>query len=166
MLFAVLGLKYKNILFFKKEIVMNNWVIVGDSARARFYKTKDATSDFQEFQTLIHNESRMQEQALISDRSGNTHDTAGLSRFNINPDQNTKQKESEKFAHEIASYLEKSRTENKFSQLVVVAAPKFLGQLRNVLSDSCKKMIVSEYDKNISHIRTIDLRSHLPSKLW
>ncbi|MFT7009756.1 MAG: protein required for attachment to host cells [Colwellia sp.] len=145
---------------------MNNWVIVGDSARARFYKTKNATSDFQEFQTLIHNESRMQEQELTSDRSGNSHDTAGMSRFNINPDQNTKQKESEKFAHEIASYLEKSRTDNKFSQLVVVAAPKFLGQLRHELSDSCKRMIVSEYDKNISHIRTSDLRTHLPSKLW
>jgi protein required for attachment to host cells len=146
---------------------MNNWVIVGDSARARFYKTKNATSsDFQEFQSLIHNESRMLEQELTSDRSGNTHDTAGMSRFNINPDQNTKQKESEKFAHEIASYLEKSRTENKFSQLVVIAAPKFLGQLRNQLSESCKRMIVSEYDKNISHMPTHELRSHLPSKLW
>ena len=41
---------------------MNNWVIVGDNARARFYKTKNATSDFQELQTLIHNESRMHEQ--------------------------------------------------------------------------------------------------------
>lgn len=145
---------------------MNNWIIVGDSARARFYKTEDATSDFQEFQSLIHNESRMLEQKLTSDRSGITHDTAGMSRFNINPEQNIKQKESEKFAHEIANYLEKSRTENKFTQLVVVAAPKFLGQLRNELSDCCKKMIVSEYDKNISHMRTSDLRSHLPSKLW
>lgn len=145
---------------------MNNWVIVGDSARARFYKTKNAISDFQEFQTLIHNESRMLEQELTSDRSGNGHDTTGMNRFNLSPDQSTKQKESEKFAREIASYLEKSRTENKFSQLVVVAAPKFLGQLRNELSDSCKKMIVSEYDKNISHMPTHELRSHLPSKLW
>lgn len=145
---------------------MNNWVIVGDSARARFYKTQNATSDFQEFQTLIHNESRMHEQDLKSDRSGNAHDSAGMNRFNISSDQNTKQKESEIFAREIACYLEKSRTENKLSQLVVVAAPKFLGKLRNELSNSCKKMIVSEYAKNISHMPTTELRSHLPSKLW
>ena len=111
---------------------MNNWVIVGDSARARFYETQNSTSDFQEFQTLIHNESRMHEQELTSDRSGSAHDAAGMNRFNISSDQNAKQKESEIFAREIAGYLEKSRTENKFSQLVVVAAPKFLGQLRRV----------------------------------
>lgn len=145
---------------------MNNWVIVGDSARARFYKTESSTSDFQEFQTLIHNESRMHEHELTGVSSGNAHGAAGMNRFNMSTDQNTKQKESEKFAHEIAGYLEKGRTENKFSQLVVVAAPKFLGQLRNELSSSCKKLIVSEYDKNISHMPTSDLRSHLPSRLW
>jgi len=144
---------------------MTNWVIVGDSARARFYETQNATSDFKEFQTLIHNESRMHEQDLTSDRSGDAHDAAGMNRFSISPDQNAKQKESEIFAGEIAGYLEISRTENKFSQLVV-SAPKFLGQLRNELSDSCKKMIVSEYDKNISHMPTHELRSHLPSQLW
>ena len=65
------------------------------------------------------------------------------------------------FAKRIADYLDAARKTNKLDNLLIVAAPEFLGELRNQLSAETSKIIAYELDKNFAHHDEDDIRQHL-----
>lgn len=72
-----------------------------------------------------------------------------------------KKQEMIEFAKRIADYLDDARKANKLNKLLIVAAPAFLGELRNHLSTQTSEKIVFELDKNLAHHDVEDIREHL-----
>ena len=60
-----------------------------------------------------------------------------------------KERESGIFAHEIGELLEYGRTRTLYDELVLVAAPDFLGQLRGTLNEEVRKCVIAEIGKNL-----------------
>ena len=60
---------------------------------------------------------------------------------------------------------ELQRKENKFKQFVLVAAPSFLGKLRDHMSKETQKLASFELAKNLSHLDAVEIRKHLPDRL-
>src|SRR5678815_11276 len=50
----------------------------------------------------------------------------------------------------LGDYLEGARTAHRFDRLHLVAAPKFLGQLRKELGTEVRKMLTEELPKDLS----------------
>jgi protein required for attachment to host cells len=69
------------------------------------------------------------------------------------------------FAKQISKHLDQARSSNQFKQLLIVAAPAFLGTLRNHLTDQTKKLVSIEMDKNLTQQKAEEIRGHLPEYL-
>ena len=65
------------------------------------------------------------------------------------------------FARSIAAKLHKSRMRSAFNRLVICAAPRMLGTLRNALSDCVRDALMAEVAKDLTQVPVAELRNHL-----
>jgi protein required for attachment to host cells len=70
----------------------------------------------------------------------------------------------ELFAKELARYLEQARTEHRYDALCLVAAPEFLGRLRQSLSKEVERLVVEQLDKDISWFDGGEIERYLKRK--
>ena len=141
------------------------WILVADSSRARIFTTKTPSAPLQEIETLAHPESRVHEQQITSDLPGRHQNDTGIGAHGYQDEIEPKEQEVIAFARQIAKHLEQARNNNKFKQLIVVAAPAFLGTLRTQLSEQTKNLVKIELDKNLTQHSAEEIRGHLPEYL-
>jgi len=141
------------------------WILVADSSRARIFTTDSSTSPLQEIETLAHPESREHEQEMTSDLPGKHQNDTGIGAHGFQDEIEPKQQEMIRFANALANHLDEARKQNRFKQLLIVAAPSFLGLLRKELPEPTQKLVAFELDKNLTQHGPEDIRKHLPEHL-
>ena len=142
------------------------WVVVADSSRARVFTVQTPRGPLQELESLVHPEGRLHEQDLTTDLPGRAFDSSGDGgRHAMGQSVAPKEHEIQKFAKHVSERLEAARIEGKYDKLILVAAPKFLGQLRQNLSASAAALVFQEIAKNLSQHDAADIRRHLPERL-
>jgi protein required for attachment to host cells len=141
---------------------MSSWILVTDSAYARLFNAETAKSTLIEIKSMIHPEARQHEQQLTSDLPGRQAGGATNSHHSVEGKTEPKKYEAVEFAREICRYLEAEYNAHKFSQLIVVAAPHFLGNLRKEMSSNVAKVVTLEIDKDIVKQDIDSIRGQLP----
>jgi protein required for attachment to host cells len=141
------------------------WLVVADNSTARIFSVDSHMGPIEEIKNLVHTEARMHEQDMTSDLPGRSNGKGGGGGHAYQDEVSPKQQENINFAREIASQLDAARKDGKFKQLMLVAAPGFLGRLRNQLTPQTKKLACFELAKNISHLDAKQIRAHLPERL-
>ena len=144
---------------------MSKWIIVADSSRARLFSYHGLKSPLKEFDDLAHTASRMHEGELTSDLPGRSFDSTGHNRHALEQKSTVKDQEAHLFAAQVAAYLEKARLENRLDSLIVIAAPKFLGHLRDSFSDNVRGLISSEISKNLVQHSPEEIRTNISEPL-
>ncbi len=142
----------------------NIWVLVADSSRARLFVAASRTSPLTEFEALSHAQGKQHEQKMTSDMPGSQSGSDGR-HHSVGSETDPKKYESIQFAKQISKHLEDARNKHIFTQLVMVAAPAFLGVLREQLTPNVSKLVTLELDKNLSQNNAEDIRKHLPDRL-
>jgi len=142
------------------------WVLVADSTRARIFDMESSSAGLSELEALSSPEGRLHDRDITSDLPGRSFDSnkAG-GRHAMEPATDPKQELAIEFARTIARHLEAARLKKDFEQLAIVAAPTFLGLLREQLNASCSKLVAFELNKNLVQQTAEDIRSHLPKLL-
>lgn len=140
------------------------WVLVADSSRARIFDA-DKLSSLEEIESFSHTEGRLHEQALTSDLPGKDAGVSGAGGHAYQSQTSAKEQEAINFAKTIAKHLDDAHNAKKFTKLMIVSDPSFLGILRNQLSDQSRKAVSFELDKNITAHSVDDIQKHLP-KHW
>jgi protein required for attachment to host cells len=143
----------------------NTWVVVADSSRARIFAVDQPRGPLQELDILAHPEARLHEQELTTDLPGRAFDSGGEGRHAMGQGVSPKEQEALRFAKRTADYLEAARVEGRFDKLILVAAPRFLGQLRQQFSPPAAAAIVQEIAKNLAQQPADEIRQHLPERL-
>ena len=146
-----------------KKIV---WIVVANRAAARLFQVSQPMGPLEELDAFIHPEGRLQEHDLVSDRPGRSFDSYGAGRHAEDPDTAATEREATNFAVQLSRFLHKARCERKFDALVLVAAPAFLGALREHLDAPTRERITLEVDKNLVQRNVMEIRGHLPAKLY
>jgi protein required for attachment to host cells len=141
------------------------WVVVADSARARIFCAENTVGGLIELETLAHPQGRLHEQDMTSDLPGSTFDRAGPGRHDMEPHTNPKDHEMQDFARRIVAHLEQGRSKQAFSQLILIAAPSFLGALRGNIKNGLAKTLVHQEAKNLTQCEGEEIRRHLPDLL-
>ncbi len=128
------------------------WILAADSSRARIFEEMDEEHHLLEVQDFANPAGHAQDQELLTDKPerrkvpqgaiGSAHDGEAA----VSPVEH----ENIRFSREIGDYLERARSQQRFDRLYVIAAPKFLGLLRQNLSKESQKLIEEEIDKNIA----------------
>jgi len=144
---------------------MNTWILVADGAHARIFSADTATSPLTELESLIHPEAQQHKQKLTSDRPGSQAGGATGSYHGVSDRTDPKKYEAGVFAKELSRHLEDALNAQKFRQLIVVAAPAFLGHLRKELGSNTSKVVTLEVDKDIVEQDAASIREHLPEHL-
>jgi protein required for attachment to host cells len=141
------------------------WIVVANQSGARIYTVDRARGPLIELHRLDHAAARRHEGDLISDRPGRAFDSVGPGRHSMEPAKDAKEHEAELFAKQVAERVESARVENRFSKLILVAAPYFLGLLRQKLSPAATGLVSHEIAKNLLQSGTEVVREHLPERL-
>jgi len=140
--------------------MQTRWILAADSSKARIFKVL-SKNRLEELETLTHPEGRLSDRDMASDRPGLALARSGERRHGLEPSTDPKRQEAINFSRIVAANLDKARSLQKYQELVIVAAPAFLGMLREQLSKQVEQCVVREVPKNISALSPAEIQEHL-----
>ena len=145
---------------------MNNvWVVVASSTRCRIFTQQNHSSPLKQVTELDHPEGRMRAREFASDRPGRSFDSGGHGRHAMGQPVDPLEQESIRFAKTVATKIDEARKKHRFERLVLVADPRFLGHLRQGLSQATRHHLTAELRKNLADADPGSIRAALPYRL-
>lgn len=161
-----------------------NWVVAANNTRARIFtlepparRLKDLQalqysmaelppSRLVELEALEHPEGRLKSQAIDADRPGRSFESAGMKRHSMSREVDPKKQAAIGFAKRVAERLEHARRQGEMERLILVAAPEFLGLLRDHLGADLRRLIDEEFSLDLARMTPQQIRAHLPETLF
>jgi len=135
--------------------IKTTWIAVLDAAQARFFvlrKTDDGQI-FEKAASALNADLPRRARDEGSDKPGRSFSSAGGGvRHAIEPRSNPRKLEKHNFACQVAAALDVALRERRYTQLVLVAPPRSLGELREVLSERVLKAITQEVPKSLTNL--------------
>ena len=126
------------------------WVIVADESTATFYTRATKSGPLSEAFSLANEVARMKTSELVSDRGGRSFDSRGKGRHTMANDGGDARKHAALlFAKEIAGQIAKISHDGSCRDFALVAAPRFLGMLRDAISVATTTKPYATVDKDV-----------------
>lgn len=100
---------------------------------------------------------------ILSDQEGRAANPGGKGHHAIGPRTDPRRHLETEFLRSVTAALEKAAQAKKFDRLILVAAPKALGDLRTNLAPHAAALVTKELDKDLVHLSEQDLEKHLLS---
>jgi protein required for attachment to host cells len=144
------------------------WFVVGNASRAQILEQSGPEGPVVEVTVLEHGKSRLRNLDISSDKPGRTHHRRrdGM-RGSMEPRTTPKEVEREQFARKIVECLEQHTARVYKGDLILVAPPRFLGLLRQMLPEALSARVVNSVDKDLTAIKPDQLlkklRDFIPS---
>lgn len=144
------------------------WIVSADEGRARVFAESNPADPLQEIEDMVNSAARMRASEQFSDRldpkaaGSSTHGTGGARpNSQYEPQQTPDERAAQSFAKEISAYLLQARQAGRFDKLALVAAPKFLGELRKNLDPQLEPLVSLEINKDFTHSSGQQLRDQM-----
>ena len=142
-----------------------SWVLAADSSHAKILRADNRVGPLVPIEELEHPESRMKDTELYSDAPGRTFDSGGQGRHVMENEVDAKKEESIRFARSLCEKLRQATIDKRFEKLYILAAPAFLGELRECMDDNVKSLVAGEVAKDVVKQTPEEIRSKLPDFL-
>lgn len=140
------------------------WILVADSSRAHVFTVDRPRGPLIELSSHDNPDARKHERDLVTDKPGREGDPGGHGRSAFEAP-SAKSESAQRFARELARTLAKGHSAGKFKRLYLVAAPHFLGSLREMLDQGTRRCVEQEIAKDVAHESPVKIRKHLPERL-
>ena len=129
-------------------------MVVADGARSRIVKNygHSANEAIESFEA-----SKEPLGEIMSDKAGRSYASVGGRRSAMELKSDPVRENEKAFAKMLADTLERCRGSDGIDALMVIAAPRTLGDLRSVLSAELQKLVVLESDKDLTGLPKKDL---------
>jgi len=145
-------------------------IVVANQAEAAFYDLASGADTPQLKGRLSDPQAHLHDRDFKSDRPGRVFDHApradgrrgATAHHSTGGERRPRKHEAELFARRVAEELDRARHNGEFDRLVVMAAPAFLGLLRQLLPDSVRACVVAEVGKDLLHQPPSVLQAHIP----
>jgi protein required for attachment to host cells len=134
--------------------------IIADGGRARFVAMDDA-GDFHTLSSFVSSEMHERSSDLGRDRPSRVKESANVARHAVEPRHDLHEAAKEDFVRQVAAAVDQEHNERKFDQLVLIAPPRVLSELRASLSKPMAKVVVHELQKDLTKVPDHELRPHL-----
>lgn len=126
----------------------SEWIVVADASAARFLSRPRAGGDLQRIDALHHQQSRAHEGDLRTGGKGEVADSQGHGVHQADPQTTTGEKHADIFAKQVTEHLKSALNDDTFDTLILIAAPSFLGRLRDHMDDSLQARVKQSIDKD------------------
>jgi protein required for attachment to host cells len=133
------------------------WIVVADEGRARILMREQHGAELREVDELTDAAAHADEADLRHDAHGRrAHGGMGQgSSVTTSAGTDKLAQEAELFARRVADYLAQALQQQRYGELHIAAAPRFLGRLRQHLSTPVHQVVEQELDKDLLQL---DLR--------
>lgn len=136
------------------------WVLVADGAIAKIFENDEEGGDLTEVMT--HEGPKDLTRDIVSDRQGR-RGQQGVQHHAMDSRTDPQRHGEHEFARVICRHLDHQVDEDSFDRLILAAAPRTLGDIREMLSKRVRGRIVAELDKDFAHLSAHEL-THQISK--
>ena len=140
------------------------WVLVADGGIARIFRKPNAHLEM--IGEAFPGETMQADLTNKTLGRGIKSGAGGSVRHKYEPHMEAARQDSKLFAQEIADWLETAVQAEAFDKLVLVAAPRTLGDLRLAMARTVQERIVAEVDKDLTGLDEKALRDALDDVLW
>ena len=126
-------------------------VVVADESRAIVYTRETLRGPLQERRRFENEAARLKTGDIIAERGGRSFDSHGQGRHTMAGDRDAPQQQVAKaFAKDIAETIAAESHKGTCRGYAVVAAPRFLGLLRQEFATAVKEEPYATVDKNVA----------------
>lgn len=139
---------------------MSKLIIVADASRARIFAAGKNLKELKELDDFIHAESRLKEEALGAEAPVKS---AGQ-RGSLQPHTFPKEHEQEVFARQLGTHLKALHDRERYQELIIAAAPAFLGLLRKELPATINKLVTRTINKELTRMSRDEITGYLLEK--
>ncbi len=135
------------------------WILVADGARARVLLNEGVGKGVRELSDRAFVGSRMRSRDMVSDRPGRTFDRGGQGRHAMEPTSDPHDEAERAFLHDVVAWL--AEHEHAFDRLIVIAAPRALGELRRAMPRALAEKVTSEIDADLTKAKPAEIEARL-----
>ncbi len=126
------------------------WVVITDAASARIFTREPDTKALTELAHLDNPAVHSRTHDLGTERPARTMESMGTARHAIEPRTDFHRETKAAFARQIAHYVEEGASEKKFEELIVIAPPQMLGDLRADFGRRSLACLKATLDKDLT----------------
>lgn len=158
-------IKDKNDDIFEKELAEGHheipklWVVAASKEKARF---------FTRHQRSLHEIGKAEAKELGFEKDGNEHvgsnansSLSGANRHSLAPSSEPGEIEAERFARELADYLDNEAQKDSFDELIIFSGAQFTGLLRDKIKPGMQAKIRETVTKDVINEPLSDIEDHL-----
>lgn len=126
------------------------WIVVADESHAVIYTRSTRRGPLQKLISLDNAAGRKKTGELLADRGGRSYDSFGTGRHTMVKEKTDPKKHvAMAFAKQIAERVGKVTHDGSCRGYALLAPPRFLGMLRDAVSNSCKFEPFKTIDKEV-----------------
>jgi protein required for attachment to host cells len=141
------------------------WILIANASTARSFE-KGADGKLTLLESFSHPDSRKPGSTLGSDRPGHIEGEGhGLGSASYQPRVDPKSWEHEKFAQELAAYLNAAVAAHKCDRVFVIASNPFLGQIKAHLDAQATKRLASGIAADLTSYEGRELKARVEEAL-
>ena len=137
-------------------------IVVADESEAHFLTMNGRRAPLQLLSKLENESARLHERDLETDRPGRSFNRIGTGRHAMDGERSTLRQQQVLFGKRIAEELESARKDHAFDRLVLMAAPRMLGLLRDAMPDTSRSAVVAEVPRDLSHLDPKAIHDYIP----
>ncbi|HEY9081063.1 host attachment protein [Magnetovibrio sp.] len=137
------------------------WILVADGARARIVQCDGPGKGLALAMSHDFAASHAPTRDFGTDKPGRSQGGGVGAHHAVEPKVDWHTYEKHLFAAEMAKTLEQAHSHRAFDDLVLVAPPKTLGDLRKALDGKLEGSITAELGKDLTHLTIHELGDHL-----
>ena len=136
------------------------WYVIADGGRARFV-ARDEEGAFRTLSSFVSTELHKSTHELGRDRPARVKESATPARHAVEPRRDLHEAAKDDFIRTVATELAAQLKDGKFDELVLVAPPGVIAELKDALSKPIAKLVVEELQKDLTKVPDHELTGHL-----
>ena len=141
-----------------------DWILIANSTRARLMQM-ERNERVTELETFVHPQSRIKVSDLVDDRAGHESTDRSYGGTSYQPRTDARQKEHQRFAREIAEFLERQAHSGSYRSLAVFASSPFLGELKAAVGAATIKLMSGTHDLDLTSVGVAELGRRLAREM-
>jgi protein required for attachment to host cells len=136
------------------------WYVIADGGRARFV-AQDENGAFRTVLSFVASDMHKRSSDLGRDRPARVKESANAARHAVEPRRDLHEAAKEDFIALVAEEIAAEHSNGQFDQLVLVAPPKVLTELKQKLSKPMAALVADALQKDLTKVPDHDLTEHL-----
>lgn len=137
------------------------WVLAADRVRARLFEMDKKDRSLIEIRSFANASGREAKGSRGNTKPTRTFESVGMARHAVEPHTTPEEKIAEKFARDLNIVLESGHTQHHYSQLILIAPPRFLGVLRSALGPKLLPLVIKEIEHDLTQKSEQKIKEYL-----